>query len=169
MCSSYSLVPVVVAANVLPAIVGLNPAGVIRVVVDWTTKAEREEITVVESMMEVVVKVVIAPCRATVPTLNTSAIHRCCSHRTTADWTHISSLHHHGSRATSGGSGNARSSKTTAAPKTTATTESSTTSETSATSRVTIELRHERHVVLTIGALAGVERLIGNPNTAVVR
>ena len=87
--------------------------------------------------MEVVVKVVIAPCRATVPTLNTSAIHRCCSHRTTADWTHISSLHHHGSRATSGGSGNARSSKTTAAPKTTATTESSTTSETSATSRVT--------------------------------
>ena len=68
MCSSYSLVPVVVAANVLPAIVGLNPAGVIRVVVDWTTKAEREEITVVESMMEVVVKVVIGPCRATVPT-----------------------------------------------------------------------------------------------------
>jgi len=135
MCSSYSLVPVVVAANVF--IVGLNSAGVIRVVVDWTTKAEREEITVVESMMEVVVKVVIAPCRATVPTLNTSAIHRCCSHRTTADWAHISSLHHHGSRATSGRSGNARSSKTTAAPKTTATTESSTTSETSATSRVT--------------------------------
>ena len=58
----------------MPAIIGryLSPAGAIRVVVDRTTKAEREEIAVAEPVMEVVAEVVIAPCRASAPSLNTS-------------------------------------------------------------------------------------------------
>jgi len=55
-------VTVVVAANVnpLPAIVGrdLSPAGVVRVIVEATTKAERDEIAIVEPMVEMIMVVV---------------------------------------------------------------------------------------------------------------
>jgi hypothetical protein len=57
------LVVAVVAANVdpLPAIVG--PAGIIAV----ATKAEREEIAVVEPVVEMIMEVVMAPCSASAP------------------------------------------------------------------------------------------------------
>jgi hypothetical protein len=96
---SRLLVAVVVAANVriLPARTGRDPrpAGA-SVVVNWTTKPEREEIAVVESVMIVVI--MHAPCKVsgTIPTMNTSG-----SHRTTTDLAHISPMHHHGSSTTS--------------------------------------------------------------------
>jgi hypothetical protein len=114
------LVVAVVAANILPAIVGLNPTGIIAVIVVRTTKAKREEIAVVESMMEVVMEVVTTSCRASAPSLNTSASHRRCGDPATTHWAHISPMHHHGPRTTSWCSGNARSPETTATPKTTA-------------------------------------------------
>src|SRR5262249_61559372 len=55
-------VTVVAAANVnpLPAIVGrdLSPAGVVRVIVEATTKAQRDEIAIVEPMVETIMVVV---------------------------------------------------------------------------------------------------------------
>jgi len=70
-----NLLVAVVPANInpLPAIVSRNlcPAGVITVIVDRTTKAEREEIAVVEPMVEMIMEVVMAPCRASAPALNT--------------------------------------------------------------------------------------------------
>ena len=133
------LVPIVVTANInpLPAIASrnLSPAGAI--VVDRTTKAEGEEIAIVESMMEVVVKMVAPPCRAPAPSLNTSSSHRRCGHRATMHWAHISPMHHQGPRTASGCRGNARSPETAAAPKTTAAETSATAAETAATAVTT--------------------------------
>ena len=77
---------VVVAANInpLPAIVcpNLTPAGIIRVIVDQTTKAECEEIAVVEPMVETVVVPIQCKVIAIEGTaaLNTSIGHRRCGH-----------------------------------------------------------------------------------------
>src|SRR5690348_2687694 len=95
-----------VAANIdpLPTIISrnLSPAGVIRVVIDRTAKAEREEIPVVESVVEMVVVIVHAPCKVisgAIPALNRSANRRC-GHRATArHGVHTSATHHHGSSA----------------------------------------------------------------------
>src|ERR1700720_3967888 len=84
------LLVAVVAANIdpLPTIISLNlsPAGVIRVVIDRTTKAEREEIAVAESVVEVVMVATHAPCKiipGAIPALNRSANRRC-GHRAAA-------------------------------------------------------------------------------------
>ena len=83
-----------VAANVdpLPTIVG--PAGIVSVVVVRTTKAER---VIVEPMVEMVMEVVMTPCGAPAPSLNTSAGCRCRGHRAAArHGTHTSATHCHG-------------------------------------------------------------------------
>jgi hypothetical protein len=84
------LVVAVVAANVdpLPAIVG--PAGIIAV----ATKAKCEEIAVVEPVVEMIMEVVMAPCSASAPPLNTSAVDRCCGHRTATRHGAHASTHH---------------------------------------------------------------------------
>ena len=98
----------------------LSPAGDICLVIDRTTKAERKEIAMMESMMEAVVEVVVETPRsvtategAAAPALNTSADHRRCSHR--------APMHHHRSNSTPMHGGEARSATaktvtTTAAP-----------------------------------------------------
>src|SRR6516165_10454029 len=76
-----SVTPIATAnINPLPAKAGryLSPAGAIGVVVDRTTKSEREEVAVAEPIMEVV-EMVVAP--LTVPPLDISARDRPCGHR----------------------------------------------------------------------------------------
>jgi hypothetical protein len=73
VCFCRRLIPVVVPANInpLPAVIvgHLSPAGVIRgVVVNGTPKAEREEVAIVEPVVEVVmVPVVVGPVSASSP------------------------------------------------------------------------------------------------------
>jgi hypothetical protein len=81
------LVVAVAATNIdpLPTVAGRDPrpAGVIRVVV--STKAEHEEIAVVEPMVEMIMEMITAPCSASTPSLNSSTSHRRCGHRATTD------------------------------------------------------------------------------------
>jgi hypothetical protein len=117
----------IVTANInpLPAMVGRHPspARTVRVIVDRTSKAEREELVAVAGVVEVVVEMVVGAPRKVIategtPVPATSADHRRCSHRApTHHWAHTFPMHHHGSCTTSMHSGNARSSKTTVAPR----------------------------------------------------
>jgi hypothetical protein len=98
-CGPFSTLISVVAANIdpLPTIACWDPrpAGVIRVVVDRTTKAEREEIPVVEPMMEMIMEAA-APRGAPVPSLDASACDWPCGHRTPRHRSggHRASMHH---------------------------------------------------------------------------
>ena len=81
-CCVVGLVPVV-AAHINPsptmATRNLTPAGIICVVIDRTTKAEREEIAMVESVVEMIMEV--APRSAPVPPLDWP-----CGHRASCHW-----------------------------------------------------------------------------------